>query len=70
MHYHVNCNFLIVLYFVGVFVEVPMATSETETITLRGPQEMMGKALTLVYGKVQHMCVCSMCTCIAYTMYM
>lgn len=39
-------------FFVGVFVEVPPVVSEGNTVTLRGPQEKMGEALTLVYGKV------------------
>ena len=41
--------------FLGVYVEVPPSTSEAETVTLRGPQENMGEALTLVYGKVSQL---------------
>ena len=36
----------------GVFVEVPSLSSEDNTITLRGPQEKLGVALTQVYEKV------------------
>lgn len=35
----------------GVFVEMPSNDSESETITLRGPQEKLGLALTKVYEK-------------------
>ncbi|MCP3663880.1 MAG: hypothetical protein GY696_15540, partial [Gammaproteobacteria bacterium] len=35
----------------GVFVEMPLNESESETITLRGPQEKLGLALTKVYEK-------------------
>merc|ERR1711962_257384 len=35
----------------GVFVEMPSNDSESETITLRGPQEKVGLALTKVYEK-------------------
>lgn len=35
----------------GVFVEMPSNTDESETITLRGPQEKLGLALTKVYEK-------------------
>jgi len=35
----------------GVFVEMPPNTDESETITLRGPQEKLGLALTKVYEK-------------------
>ena len=36
----------------GVSVEVPPGESPSETITLRGEQEKLGTALTLVYTKV------------------
>ena len=36
----------------NVSVEMPPLESESETITLRGDQEQLGKALTLVYDKV------------------
>jgi len=35
----------------GVFVEMPPNTDDSETITLRGPQEKLGLALTKVYEK-------------------
>jgi len=35
----------------GVFVEMPHNTTDSETITLRGPQEKLGLALTKVYEK-------------------
>jgi len=35
----------------GVFVEMPPNTDDSETITLRGPQEKLGFALTKVYEK-------------------
>merc|ERR1712228_181287 len=35
----------------GVFVEMPSTDSSSETITLRGPQEKLGLALTKVYEK-------------------
>jgi len=35
----------------GVFVEMPMNSETSETITLRGPQEKLGLALTKVYEK-------------------
>jgi len=35
----------------GVFVEMPPNTDESETITLRGPQDKLGFALTKVYEK-------------------
>merc|ERR1712180_447430 len=35
----------------GVFVEMPSNTDESDTITLRGPQEKLGLALTKVYEK-------------------
>ena len=35
----------------GVFVEMPSNDSDSETITLRGPQEQIGLALTKVYQK-------------------
>lgn len=36
----------------GVSVEVPPHESNSETITLRGEQDKLGPALTLVYAKV------------------
>lgn len=36
----------------GVSVEVPSANSDSETITLRGEQDKLGPALTMVYSKV------------------
>jgi len=35
----------------GVFVEMPSSESTSETITLRGPQEKLGKALAKVFEK-------------------
>merc|ERR1712223_761844 len=35
----------------GVFVEMPSSESNSETITLRGPQDKLGLALTKVYEK-------------------
>jgi len=35
----------------GVFVEMPSSESSSETITLRGPQDKLGLALTKVYEK-------------------
>jgi len=35
----------------GVFVEMPSNATDSETITLRGPQEKLGLALTKVYEK-------------------
>lgn len=35
----------------GVFVEMPPTDSPSETIQLRGPQEKLGQALTMVYAK-------------------
>lgn len=43
----------------GVSVEVPASESPSETITLRGEQDKLGPALTMVYSKVLH-CV-SLC---------
>jgi polyribonucleotide nucleotidyltransferase len=37
----------------GVSVEVPPLDSGSETITLRGEQDKLGPALTLVYSKVR-----------------
>lgn len=39
----------------GVYVQVPSLTNDESTITLRGPQDKMGEALTLVYGKANSM---------------
>lgn len=36
----------------GVSVEVPALDSSSETITLRGEQDKLGPALTMVYSKV------------------
>lgn len=36
----------------GVSVEIPPLDSPSETITLRGEQDKLGPALTLVYSKV------------------
>ena len=36
----------------GVSVEVPSLESMSETITLRGEQDKLGPALTMVYSKV------------------
>lgn len=36
----------------GVSVEVPSLENPSETITLRGAQDQLGPALTLVYAKV------------------
>lgn len=38
----------------GVSVEVPALDSLSETITLRGEQDKLGPALTMVYSKVPH----------------
>ncbi|XP_037085913.1 vigilin-like [Pollicipes pollicipes] len=35
----------------GVFVEMPPSDSTSDTITLRGPQDKLGEALTMVYEK-------------------
>jgi len=37
----------------GVSVEVPSLESPSETITLRGEQDKLGPALTMVYSKVR-----------------
>ena len=37
-----------VLQTTGVWVEVPSSDSDVNTITLRGPQEKLGQALTVV----------------------
>ena len=37
-----------VLQTAGVWVEVPPSDSDVNTITLRGPQEKLGQALTVV----------------------
>jgi len=46
----------------GVFVEMPPSEGDSETITLRGPQEKLGLALTKVYEKansvVNHVIAC------------
>jgi len=41
----------------GVFVEMPANTSDSETITLRGPQTQLGLALTKVYEKANSVVV-------------
>lgn len=38
----------------GVSVEVPTLDSPSETITLRGEQDKLGPALTMVYSKVHY----------------
>ena len=46
----------------GVWVDVPSQDTESNTITLRGPQEKLGIALTQVYEKVGfswETCYCS-----------
>ena len=40
-----------VLQTTGVWVEVPPSDSDVNTITLRGPQEKLGQALTVVRKK-------------------
>lgn len=40
----------------GVSVEMPPSDSDKETITLRGPQEKLGLALTKVYEKANSVC--------------
>jgi len=40
----------------GVSVEMPPTDSDKETITLRGPQEKLGLALTKVYEKANSVC--------------
>jgi hypothetical protein len=47
-----GCNLSEILAQTGVSVEVPPGDSTSETITLRGEQEQLGIALTLVYTKV------------------
>lgn len=44
-----------ILEAVGVSVEVPPNDSDSQTITLRGPAESLGTALTLVYQKAKSM---------------
>ncbi len=39
----------------GVWVEVPPSESDSNTITLRGPQEKLGQALTLVRNEDRYM---------------
>ena len=41
----------------GVAVEVPSLESPSETITLRGEQDKLGPALTMVYSKVCHLII-------------
>lgn len=36
----------------GVSVEMPPADKQSDTITLRGDQDKLGPALTMVYSKV------------------
>lgn len=36
----------------GVSVEIPPADKQSDTITLRGDQDKLGPALTMVYSKV------------------
>jgi ribosomal protein S3 len=40
----------------GVSVEMPPTDSDKETVTLRGPQEKLGLALTKVYEKANSVC--------------
>jgi len=42
----------------GVYVEMPSSDSPSETITLRGPQEKLGLALTKVYEKANSVVSC------------
>ncbi len=46
-----------ILHTTGVWVEVPGTDSDSATITLRGPQEKLGQALTQVW---------LICTCRTY----
>ncbi|XP_069948284.1 vigilin isoform X2 [Cherax quadricarinatus] len=46
-----GANIAEILQETGVSVEMPPTESTTETITLRGPQDKLGQALTLVYAK-------------------
>jgi len=49
----------------GVSVEMPSNDSESETVTLRGPQEKLGLALTKVYEKANSV-VCLIVDCPAW----
>lgn len=40
-----------ILHETGVFVEIPASDSSSDTITLRGPHDKLGQALTMVYAK-------------------
>ncbi|XP_071529081.1 vigilin isoform X2 [Panulirus ornatus] len=46
-----GANIAEILHETGVSVEMPSSESSTGTITLRGPQDKLGQALTLVYAK-------------------
>ncbi|KAG0729485.1 Vigilin [Chionoecetes opilio] len=46
-----RCNIAEILHDTGVSVEMPPSETTTETITLRGPQDKLGQALTMVYAK-------------------
>ncbi|RXG56235.1 Vigilin [Armadillidium vulgare] len=46
-----GANITDILHATNVSVEMPPSDSPSETITLRGPQEKLGTALTLVYEK-------------------
>lgn len=46
-----GANIADILHETGVSVEMPPTEMTTETITLRGPQDKLGQALTLVYAK-------------------
>ncbi|XP_042234128.1 vigilin-like [Homarus americanus] len=46
-----GANIAEILQETGVSVEMPPTETTTETITLRGPQDKLGQALTLVYAK-------------------
>ena len=45
-----------ILFETGVSVEMPPSDSDKETITLRGPQDKLGSALTKVYEKANSVC--------------
>lgn len=52
---HRFCNIAEILETHGVSVEMPVQDSPSGTITLRGPQERLGGALTMVYDKANSM---------------
>ena len=45
-----------ILQSTGVAVDIPPLDSPSETITLRGEQDKLGPALTMVYSKVSCPC--------------